>query len=81
MKFNTHAINKTFQEITGFKVTNLSVLQFVFGTIFCFVLLGIGAGSQEKAYIYISLVVALLANIPATIEIYRQIEEEEREDK
>lgn len=81
MKFNPHAINKTFQEITGFKVTNLSVLQFVFGTIFCFVLLSIGARTQEKGYIYISLVVALLANIPATIEIYRQIEEEEKEDK
>ena len=81
MKFNPHAINKTFQEITGFKVTNLSVLQFVFGTIFCFVLLGIGARTQEKAYFIISLVTALLANIPATIEIYRQIEEEEKEDK
>ena len=81
MKFNPHAINKTFQEITGFKVTNLSILTFVFGAIFCFVLLGIGARTQEKGYIYISLVVALLANTPATIEIYRQIEEEEREDK
>ena len=81
MKFNPHAINKTFQEITGFKVTNLSILTFVFGAIFCFVLLGIGARTQEKGYIYISLVVALLANIPATIEIYRQIEEEEKEDK
>lgn len=81
MKFNPHAINKTFQEATGFKVTNLSTLQFVFGAIFCFVLLGIGARTQEKAYIYISIVVALLANIPATIEIYRQIEEEEKEDK
>lgn len=67
--------------MTGFKVTNLSVLQFLLGTIFCFVLLGIGARTQEKGYIYISLVVALLANIPATIEIYRQIEEEEKEDK
>lgn len=67
--------------MTGFKVTNLSVLQFVFGTIFCFVLLSIGARTQEKGYIYISLVVALLANIPATIEIYRQIDEEEKEDK
>lgn len=81
MKFNPHAINKTFQEITGFKVTNLSVLQFVFGTIFCFVLLGIGAATHNTSYIYISLVVALLANIPATIEIYRQIEEEEKEDE
>ena len=67
--------------MTGFKVTNLSVLQFLLGTIFCFVLLGIGARTQEKGYIYISLVVALLANIPATIEIYRQIEEEEKEDE
>ena len=81
MKFNPHAINNTFQVMTGFKVTNLSVLQFLLGTIFCFVLLGIGARTQEKGYIYISLVVALLANIPATIEIYRQIEEEEKEDE
>ena len=81
MKFNPHATNKTFQEMTGFKVTNLSVLQFLLGTMFCFVLLGIGARTQEKAYFIISIVVALLANIPATIEIYRQIEEEEKEDK
>ena len=67
--------------MTGFKVTNLSVLQFLLGTMFCFVLLGIGARTQEKVYFIISIVVALLANIPATIEIYRQIEEEEKEDK
>ena len=81
MKFNPHAINKTFQEITGFKVTNLSVLQFLLGTMFCFVLLGIGARTQEKAYFIISIVVALLANIPATIEMLGQIDEEEKEDK
>lgn len=77
MKFNPHAINKTFQEITGFKVTNLSILTFVFGAIFCFVLLGIGA----KNHIYIALVEALFATLPATIEIYRQIDEEEKEEQ
>ena len=81
MKFNPHAINKTFQEITGFKVTNLSILTFVFGAIFCFVLIGMGAATHNTSYFSISIVVALLANIPATIEIYRQIEEEEKEDK
>lgn len=67
--------------MTGFKVTNLSVLQFLLGTAFCFVLLSIGARTQEKGYIYISLVVALLANIPATIEMFGQIDEEEKEEQ
>lgn len=67
--------------MTGFKVTNLSVLQFLLGTIFCFVLLGIGARTQEKAYFIISIVVALLANIPATIEMFGQIDEEEKEEQ
>lgn len=81
MKFNPHATNKTFQEITGFKVTNLSTLQFLLGTVFCFVLLGIGARTQEKAYFIISIVVALLANIPATIEMFGQIDKEEKEEQ
>ena len=67
--------------MTGFKVTNLSILTFVFGATFCFVLLGIGATNHGKSYIYIALVEALFATLPATIEIYRQIEEEEKEDK
>lgn len=81
MKFNPHAINKTFQEITGFKVTNLSILTFVFGAIFCFVLLVIGAKNHGKSYIYIALVEALFATLPATIEMFGQIDEEEKEDK
>ena len=67
--------------MTGFKVTNLSILTFVFGAIFCFVLLGIGAKNHGKSYIYIALVEALFATLPATIEIYRQIDEEEKEEQ
>lgn len=81
MKFNPHATNKTFQEITGFKVTNLSILTFVFGAIFSFVLIGMGAATHNTSYFSISLVMALFATLPATIEIYRQIDEEEKEDK
>lgn len=81
MKFNPHATNKTFQEITGFKVTNLSTLQFVFGAIFCFVLLGIGAATHNTSYFSISLVMALFATLPATIEMFGQVDEEEKEDK
>lgn len=81
MKFNPHAINKTFQEITGFKVTNLSILTFVFGAIFCFVLIGMGAATHNTSYFSISIVMALFATLPATIEMFGQIEEEEKEDK
>ena len=81
MKYNPHATNKTFQEVTGFKVTNLSTLQFVFGAIFCFVLLGIRAATHNRSYFCISLVMALFATLPATIEMYRQIEDEEKEEQ
>lgn len=81
MKFNPHAINKTFQEITGFKVTNLSTLQFVFGAIFCFVLIGMGAATHNTSYFSISIVMALFATLPATIEMFGQIDEEEKEEQ
>lgn len=81
MNFNPHATNKTFQEVTGFKVTNLSALQFVFGAIFCFVLIGIGAAKHNTSYFSISLVMALFATLPATIEMWRQVEDEGKEEQ
>lgn len=81
MKFNPHAINKTFQETTGFKVTNLSILTFVFGAIFCFVLIGMGAATHNTNYFSISIVMALFATLPATIEMFGQVDEEEKEEQ
>ena len=81
MKYNPHTTNQTFQAVTGFKVTNLSTLQFVFGAIFCFALIGIGAATHNRSYFCISLVMALFATLPATIEMFGQIDEEEKEEQ
>lgn len=73
------AYNKTFASITGFKVTNLSAIQFAVGAVLAFALEIAGGITHEKSCFYIALVVAVLVSMPATLEMYVQIDKEEKE--
>lgn len=75
------AYNKTFANITGYKVTNLSAIQFAVGAVFALALEIVGAITHEKSYFYIALVVAVLISMPATLEMFVQIDKEEKEGK
>ena len=72
------AYNKTFASITGFNVTNLSAIQFAVGAVLAFALEIAGGITHEKSYFYIALVVAVLVSMPATLEMYVQIDKEEK---
>ena len=78
-KMKLFAYNKTFASITGFNVTNLSAIQFAVGAVFAFALEIAGGITHEKSYFYIALVVAVLVSMPATLEMYVQIDKEEKE--
>ena len=80
-KMKLFAYNKTFASITGFNVTNLSAIQFAVGAVIAFALEIAGGITHEKSYFYISLVVAVLVSMPATLEMYVQIDKEEKEER